>query len=776
MNPIASYPTATPAIAVPKGSTNKATYLLRAVKWVALPILLIIMAEWSRSFSINDTQMSAIWPPAGIFLGACLALGYRALWVLVPALLFWSLFDQNIPASLAFAGAASLTIGTSLATWLIRRNKKAIGPLQRLNHLPNLYLKGAIIGAGVSSLIGATAYTLTVPESADFYIHDLWLLYWLFEALGIILFAPLFTLLFSTPRYALGEILADFKERRIQLWLVLSIAAVVISIIFSQWGDPRYAPIFAFALFPLICWYSIVAKPTSLHLWIPVFASVFVYFSIYNIGGLPPVNDFEDLLRVLLQVGILSIMAQLLGSINRHRQHLLKRFKNQAKEDLLTGLANDRGMHQEIHQCINEQKSHVAEQRVPWLAYIKLPYLTVVNELFGLAGTTKIESELAFQLQQMCPHATIGRLNQGKFSILQYAESLTQIEALALELYKKITSQRKPSQLHNQLRIAMGVVPIDGSLTSPEQYLNSASHAARIARGKLLSLHYLSNPNSVLDSHYKLAERFESLKNAIESDTLVLYAQEIRSLQPYDSRVSFEILVRMQDAAGQIISPAEFIPAAEAHGLMPALDRWVLDNSIRYLASNNAYISKVAKCAIKLSGASLSDPELASFIGDCLVRYKVPAACITLEITETEAIRSSVQALNFIHDMHDLGCKVPLDDFGTGLASFDYLRQYPFDELKIDGSFIRNLANNAVDKSIVAAICQVAKTMNLQTIAEFVEDVSLTHTLAELGVDFAQGYGIGKPQPLGEFLNEHSQTKNDHGNRSGHHVKSRLNF
>lgn len=761
MNSISSYQTSGVDTETVSPAAKKKSLLSSVLQWAALAASLVVMAEWSRSFSINDVQMSAIWPPSGVFLGACLALGYRSLLVLVPTLLLWSFFSQHMPASLAISGVAGLAIGASLSTWLIRRNRKAIQPLQRLNHLPNLYFKGALIGTGVSTLFGATAYMFAVPASSAFYVYDLWLVYWLFEALGVILFAPLFALILSAPKSAFVEVISDFKEWRIRIWLAISIAAVLISIAFSQWGDPRYAPIFSFALFPLICWYAIVARPVSLHLWIPVFASIFVYFSIYNIGGLPPVNDYQDLLRVLLQVGILSIMAQLLGSINRHRNHLLNRFVNQAKEDFLTGLANDRGMHEILKRRINSQNANPNSPVVYWLAYIKLPDLAVVNELFGITGTTAIESELAQKLQRLYPQATIARLNQGKFAVLHTADSLNAIENLAIDFYTKITAKNKQDSMSNHFRIAMGVVPINGSLTSTEQYLNSASHAARTARSKVFSLHYLPNPESVVDAHYKLAGRFERLKVAIENDTLVLYGQEIRALKPDNNLLSFEVLVRMRDPAGHILSPAEFIPAAEAYGLMPALDRWVIKNSISYLARNKAYLSNIAKCAINLSGASLSDPELATFIGSCLREYAVPPGCITLEITETEAIRSPAQALNFIHDMHELGCKVALDDFGTGLASFDYLRQYPFDELKIDGAFIRDLANNPVDKSIVSAICHVAHTMNLQTIAEFVEDVNISNILAELGVDFAQGYGIGKPQPLGDLLDGHARATNN---------------
>ncbi|HLV47846.1 MAG TPA: GGDEF domain-containing protein [Aliidiomarina sp.] len=175
-------------------------------------------------------------------------------------------------------------------------------------------------------------------------------------------------------------------------------------------------------------------------------------------------------------------------------QRLLQRFENQAKEDFITGLANDRGMHEALQQELVLQPSG---QHIAWLTYIKLPDLGVVNELFGLAGTTGIGTALAKHLQALCPNATIARMNQGKFAVLQRAGSIADVNELAHELYK------------------------------------------------------------VVASHYKLAARFESLKQAIENDALVLYAQEIRSLQPKDNRISFEVLVRM-----------------------PALDRWVIKYAV----------------------------------------------------------------------------------------------------------------------------------------------------------------------------------------------------
>ncbi|CUS47697.1 MAG: EAL domain protein [Idiomarinaceae bacterium HL-53] len=739
-------------------------------KYVVLGVLLIVLAQASRWFTINGNELSAIWPPAGIFLGAVLALGYRALWVLVPSMLVWSLWAQDLPWFMSVTGTLGLALGSSLASFLIQRTKKTTDPLQRLNYLPNLYLKGAVIGAGVSSFIGAIGYGISMPDSAAFRVQDIWLVYWLFEALGVILFAPIYSMLFREPRWYVSEFFADLKSKPVAIWLVLTASAIYASIHFGSIGDARYAPVFAFALFPLICWYAVEGRASNLHFWIPLFAAIFVYFSIYNIGGLPPVNDFTDLLRVLLQVGILSVMAQLVGSINRQRNKLLQRFQDQAQQDFLTGLANDRGLHHGLTSVLQKPPSAAT----PWLMFIQVPDIQVIKELLGLDGASRVELTLSAQLQNACPHAIVARINEGKYAVLHLADAPESIEMLAADIYERLTDPTDKIDLSDRLRVAMGVVPIDGKLSTAEQYLSAAIQAATTAQRKAYSLHWLADPSDVATTQRKLAQRFEGLKGAIERDELVLFAQEIRALKPTDGGQSFEILVRMRDNDGSVLSPAEFLPAAEAFGLMPVLDRWVILNTMKYLATHTKCIHEVSKCAINLSGASLSDPELADFIEDGLEEYGLPASIFTFEITETEAIRSPTEALQFIHAVHRLGCRVALDDFGTGLASFDYLRQYPFDELKIDGVFIREITKNKVDESIVSAICQVAATMQLQTVAEFVEDEIYSSTLAGLGVDFAQGYGIGKPQPLEQLIHEYQQRQtpiSDTGDRPGHNFE-----
>lgn len=720
-------------------------------QWSFLVAATLGLSAGSRLLTLPDAAFSALWPASGIFLGAVLALGKRSLWVLVPTMLLWSALLMGEPILMAISGALGLAVGSVVARILIERGKKHIsarGTLSPLHHLPNLYFKGAVIGSGISSFVGAIGYRIALPEAAAFQWHDIWLVYWLLEGLGVILFAPLFFFILRRPQFTINSIAADFNKRSVLVWLTMAVIAISFSVGLGVVGDNRYAPIFAFALFPLVCWFAAEASPPSLDLVIPLFAIVFVVFSIYQWGGLPPVEDIAGLLRVLLQVGILAVMAQLVANINHQRHLLLDRFKRQAYQDYRTGLANDRGLYEAINNLLehDRQGSH-------YLAYISLLDIQIIKELLALDGAITVESVLTQQLQQFAfDNAIIARLSEGRFAVLLPNISATNAATAIAELHQRLSRPVDEAGMHTSLRIAIGVTPVNGQLYSPQQYVSVAAQAAIYAKQHSLKTHWEENPKQVAAAHYTKLNHFGLLKEAIEKDELEIFAQEIRPLHNTTEGLSFEVLIRMRDEQGQLLGPGQFMPAAEAFGLMPALDRWVIRHTLAFIAQHREFLDKLHKCAINLSGASLSDPGLSTFIGEQLKNYGVPAHKITFEITETEAITSKEQASQFIIEVHALGCRVALDDFGTGLASFEYLRQFKFDEIKIDGVFIRELANNNIDISIVDAICKVAHTMQLKTVAEFVENAEISVQLTGLGVDYAQGYGIGKPKPIGELL------------------------
>ncbi len=246
------------------------------------------------------------------------------------------------------------------------------------------------------------------------------------------------------------------------------------------------------------------------------------------------------------------------------------------------------------------------------------------------------------------------------------------------------------------------------------------------------------------------------IHQALEEDRFVLHAQPIFKVGAASGApLYYEILLRMQDREGKLIPPMAFIPAAERYNLMPRLDRRVIRTVVRTLAAN--YPDPVhcdASFAINLSGSSIGDPDFAAFILGELQDNGLPGRCISFEITETAAIANFANAVRLINEVKQAGCRFSLDDFGSGLSSFAYLKHLPVDALKIDGGFVKGVATDPVDHAMVASINQIGHLMGLRTIAEFVEDDRILEVLEEIGVDFAQGFGLGRPIPLAQCIRD----------------------
>jgi EAL domain-containing protein (putative c-di-GMP-specific phosphodiesterase class I) len=213
----------------------------------------------------------------------------------------------------------------------------------------------------------------------------------------------------------------------------------------------------------------------------------------------------------------------------------------------------------------------------------------------------------------------------------------------------------------------------------------------------------------------------------------------------------FETLVRYRDSKGHIVPPGAFLPAAERYNLASALDRAVISLLFEWIAKKPNFLDNLSLCSINLSGISLSDESLLAFISEQFSEWAIPTHKICFEITETAAIANLSYATKFINHLRERGCAFSLDDFGSGLSSFAYLKNLPVDFLKIDGLFVKDIVHDEVDLAMVRAINEVGHIMDKKTIAEFVENEQIFNLLNELGVDYAQGYGIGKPVPLDEL-------------------------
>lgn len=241
------------------------------------------------------------------------------------------------------------------------------------------------------------------------------------------------------------------------------------------------------------------------------------------------------------------------------------------------------------------------------------------------------------------------------------------------------------------------------------------------------------------------------IQKALEENRFVLYSQKILALGAHAGDGDhYEILLRMHDEEGKLVPPMAFIPAAERYGLMTQLDRWVISNTFAQHAQRHPNGSTGSICAINLSGTSICDEHLLEFVRAQFALHAVPPASICFEVTETSAIVNLSQAASLIRELKALGCRFALDDFGSGMSSFAYLKHLPVDYLKIDGGFVKDMLEDPIDHAMVESINHIGHVMGIQTIAEFVENEAILAELRHLGIDYAQGYGIEKPHPFGK--------------------------
>ena len=302
------------------------------------------------------------------------------------------------------------------------------------------------------------------------------------------------------------------------------------------------------------------------------------------------------------------------------------------------------------------------------------------------------------------------------------------------------------------VRCSIGVVIVTAETEDVATLMSSADVACDSAKDKGRNQVHLYQDSDASLRHEEM-KWVSRISSAVEEDRLELFFQPIIGIGKKNgtARGHYELLLRMRDENGELVSPEQFIPAAERYNLMSTLDRWVIREALANLADRSSDREARYTLAINLSGTSLSEDR---FLGDVireLQKQKLPNGAICFEITETAAISNLARVVHFMQSLKALGCKFSLDDFGSGLSSFTYLKNLPVDYLKIDGQFIRNVADDRVDESMVKAISEVGQAMGIETIAERVETKQVLEKLGTLGIEFAQGYYIARPTSVASF-------------------------
>jgi diguanylate cyclase (GGDEF)-like protein/PAS domain S-box-containing protein len=424
---------------------------------------------------------------------------------------------------------------------------------------------------------------------------------------------------------------------------------------------------------------------------------------------------------------------------------------HQATHDSLTGLINRQEFERLLFECLGRPTRRQAGHA---LLYLDLDQFKVVNDTCGHAAGDQLLRQVADVLNATIRQADVlGRLGGDEFGVLLRDCALGPALRVADKLRQSIADFRFACSGRSfALGISIGLVHFDADASAP-QVLSAADASCFIAKDKgrnRVYVHDRSDEETTRRSgELDWASRIDG---ALTENRFVLYGQRIAAVDARPGNGHYEILVRMRDENGALVPPNAFLPAAERYGLMPAIDRWVVRHAFTTLARARADGATRLRLSINLSAASLNDDAFLPFLQGQFAEHGIPHAQIGFEITETAAIANLASAARVIDALRRLGCTFSLDDFGSGMSSFGYLKHLRIDFLKIDGAFVRNLAHDRIDAAMVEAIQRVGQVMGLQTIAEFVEDDAILQRLRELGVDFAQGYGIHAPQPLAFIL------------------------
>jgi len=433
------------------------------------------------------------------------------------------------------------------------------------------------------------------------------------------------------------------------------------------------------------------------------------------------------------------------------RKQSEEKLSYQSSHDSLTGLANRREFKRRVELLL----SVPVEKRVNHaLCYMDLDQFKVVNDTCGHLAGDELLRQLGSLLQKVVRKTdVVARLGGDEFSVLLESCSFDEAHQITSLIQREIEDYRFVWEGRSfRIGVSMGLIQISSKYMDFTEVLKLADVACYIAKEKgrnRIHVHY--------DDDKELAERqgemqwVNEVQDAIDENRFKIYAQLIEPLSCNDA-MHYELLLRMVDKQGGIVPPGAFLPPAERYQLIVSVDSWMIENAFSFIRNNPDFLKKINFLSINLSGQSLTNDDFLTFITTELIKLKEHCTKICFEITETAAISNLEQASEFIDELKVLGCRFALDDFGSGLSSFGYLKHLKVDYLKIDGIFVKDIASDPIDHAMVKAINEIGHVTGVKTIAEFVETTEIKQILKKMGVDYAQGYAVHKPQPIEALL------------------------
>ncbi len=468
-----------------------------------------------------------------------------------------------------------------------------------------------------------------------------------------------------------------------------------------------------------------------------------------------PILDHQGNVEgVLAQLGRVDVRGfstrdqRFMAQIVRKAEHVIAQ-----SFDSMTGLMNRMGFEAQLHES---HKALSSDNETHQIIYFDLDNLQLVNDTFSHEAGDQVIKQFARLLEEDLPKsAVLSRITGDDFCmLLTHADSDS-----AMEYANKIRDKRSALRYLDgdkslQVTMSIGIAAFTKTQSEEGNALTTARMACEAAKD------YGGDRIEVFDDcNQSIVRRFDDMQlvaeiqKALDGDGFALVAQPLAALGESPSPLRFEVLLRMDDSDGGRVPAKALFSAAERYQMMPHIDRWVISTVLSNIKGVAEYVTgQKATFAINLSGQSLADEDILDFIAQEIKSSGLPPSSLCFEITESAAVTNLRKAQTFIDGLRNLGCSISLDDFGAGLSSFAYLKNFNVDTLKIDGGFVHDIAENRISKSMVAAIAEVAKVMELKTVAEFVGSAECRDMLVEIGVDYAQGHFIGKPVAIEEVL------------------------
>ena len=444
-----------------------------------------------------------------------------------------------------------------------------------------------------------------------------------------------------------------------------------------------------------------------------------------------------------------EFLSNIIAEAREKEQQKQQQISYQASHDSLTGLLNRPAFESRLDELL---KKPAAPGTRHTLLYLDLDQFKIVNDTCGHHAGDALLRHLTGLMQGKVRHSDVlARLGGDEFGLLledcdgEHAYRIADTLRQTVREFRFVWSERSFS-----IGVSIGLVSFGDEGATLSDILRVADGACYVAKEKGRDRIHVYRPDDCeLEERQGQMNWIGRISKAFEEDRLLLYRQVIIPLQKTgQSTMRYEFLIRMLGEDGEIIPPQAFLPAAERYNVIPSIDFWVIRKVFELYEHDCRKLNSPYTCAINLSGATLGDDRLLPYISELFDRFDIPPSDICFEITETTAIANMVTARNLITQLKKMGCQFALDDFGSGMASFGYLKDLEVDYIKIDGSFVTDFLRDPVDQAVVKAINNIGHVMGVSIIAEHVDDPALLEALRDIGVDYAQGFGIGRPEPV----------------------------